>query len=106
MNPQICHYYKHSCIYVHPQPSGNFNKLGTLDDRIIHCGPSNIGLAKPIQLVLISHHLILVNLLQNNLCYHNIVLMKLMELLLDAASKEAVKIEKSILEEENFISPG
>jgi hypothetical protein len=32
--------------------------------------------------------------------------MKLMKLLLDAASKEAVKIEKSILEEENFISPG
>jgi len=104
MNPENYYYYKHSSIYVHPQSNGNFNKLGSLDDRTLHCGSSNIGLAEPIQLVLISHYLICTSLLQNKPCYQNVVIMILLELLLDEISKVAVKIEKTILKEEETIN--
>lgn len=94
--------YKDACQYIHVSSYGLHNPLGEIpiNNKIVF-GPTNAGLSRPLQLILISLLNCTTSFLTLDYTIDRAIQIKLLEMVINESLELIVEIDRKIIEEEN-----
>lgn len=97
--------YKEACQYIHISPYGLHFQLAidTPFDSLAF-GPSNVGLSKPLQLLLVSILSTTRSFLNLDYTIDRAIQIKLLELIVDDVLENIKEIDNQIIAEEEYVS--